>query len=613
MKKNVILLFLLVLLLASFSIKKLRAVPDTLDLRANAQLSINFLKGSMDMSQEGVPYFTTYFGSNTPALVHKVYDLDEDPGRWLYGFFSARQVSGSVDGLDREKVLKDYLISRMSHNDGLVYLPNYSLMCSVSGAHSAWMWGNRSDFMGLLCLYMEKEDPEIKMQLERTVNTLYKLALKGDVGYYLNQNYYASDTKPDSTKPAIVGQNMGGWITPLIKYYEWTGNKRAFELASGFADFIVKHHKESLSEVNSAAYGVADNDFSIKKNTSSSEKERVLKIANTHGALFTIGGILRVAEISHNSDQVKWAKGLLDYTIQHLATSFGWMPEHEDNRLLGPSETQSSEGCSLADLINCCIYLARNGYPEYWNQVERYTRNYLEEAQLKNTGWMPASLKREDNVHETYHNIAQRVKGSYVGWGDPNDWVNPTARVRNAVQNCCGPQCAWATYLVWHNIVTKNEQGVFVNLLLNKRSPWCEVLSYQPYTGRVDVEMYVNSNVHILVPDWVVRSAVSVKVNGTETAASWDGTYLVLKNKRKGDKIVVNYPMRITTRTDTIPGKGVYKTMWKGNTVIGIDPVGKIAPLFQRKAMLTTICPMKQEQVLEEGARVQIPMDEIDW
>ncbi|HXB07959.1 MAG TPA: hypothetical protein VNW04_12600, partial [Puia sp.] len=97
------------------------------------------------------------------------------------------------------------------------------------------------------------------------------------------------------------------------------------------------------------------------------------------------------------------------------------------------------------------------------------------------------------------------------------------------------------------------------------------------------------------------------------TAANWDGTYIVLKNKRKGDKIVVKYPMRITTRTDTISGKGVYRTIWKGNTVIGIDPAGKIAPLFQRKAMLTAICPMKQEQVLEEGARVQIPMEEIDW
>lgn len=612
MKKNAAFLFLLALLLASFNIKRVRYVPNTLDLRANAKLSINFLKGSMDMNQEGVPYFTTYFGSNTPALVHKVYDLDEDPGRWLYGLFSARQVSGSVDGMGQEKVLKDYLISRMTHDDGLVYLPNYSLMCSVSGARGAWMWGNRSDFMGLLCLDMEKDDPEIKMQLEKTVNTLYKLALRGDVGFYLNQDYYAYNAKPDSAKPAFVGQNTGGWITPLIKYYEWTGNKRAFELAKGFADFVVKHHSTSLSAVNSAAYGVADNDFSLKKSTGS-QKERVLKIANTHGALFTIGGILRVAEITHNSDQIIWARKLLDYTIQHLATSFGWMPEHEDDRLLAPGETQSSEGCSLADLINCCIYLARNGYPEYWNQVERYTRNYLEEAQLKNTNWMPASLNLEDNVHESYRNFAQRVKGSYVGWGDPNDFVNPTARVRNAVQNCCGPQCAWATYLVWHNIVTKNEQGVFINLLLNKRSPWCEVLSYQPYSGRVDVEMYVNSDVHILVPDWVIKSEVSVKVNGTAITPGWDGPYLVLKDRKKGDRIVVNFPMRITTRTDTIPGKGVYKTTWKGNTVIGIDPAGKIAPLFQRKSMLATTCPMKQEQVLEDGARVQIPMDEIDW
>jgi hypothetical protein len=459
---------------------------------------------------------------------------------------------------------------------------------------------------------MVKDEPEIKMHLDQAVNTLYKLAIPGDVGYYLNQDYYAFNSKPDSSKAPYVGQNMGGWITPLIKYYQWTGNKKAFELASGFADFIIKHHGTSLSDLNPASYGVAAGDFDVK-NSKAAPKKKVLKIANTHGALFTIGGILRLAEITHNKEQIAWAKNLLDYTIQHLASSFGWMPEHEDDRMLGPGNTQSSEGCSVADLVNCCIYLARNGYPQYWNQVERYTRNYLEEAQLKNTGWMTTSLKREDNVHETYDHVPQRVIGSYVGWGDPNDFVNPNARAKNSVQNCCGPHCAWATSLVWHNIVSKNERGIFVNLLLNKRTPWCEVLSYHPYTGRVDVEMYVNSTVHILVPDWVKKSEVLIRVNGKSVIPEWYGDYVVLKNQKKQDRITVDYPERITTFTDTIPGKGVYRTTWKGNTVVGIDPAGKIVPLFQRKNMLTASCPMKQELVFEQGARAQIPMDEIDW
>lgn len=612
-KKNVVIVFLLVTILASFRHEKFHGVPDTLDLRKNARLSLNFLKGTMDMNQEGIPYFTTYFGNNTTALAHKMYDLDEDPGRWLYGFFSARQISGSLEGMAHEKMLKDYLISRMIHNDGLVYLPKYSLLCSVSGTDSAWMWGNRSAFMGLLCLYMVKEDPEIKMHLERAINTLYKLAIPGDVGYFLNQDYYTHDGKIDPAKVPVVGQNMGGWITPLIKYYQWTGNKKAFELANGFTDFIVKHHGASLSDMNAASYGVAEGDFDLK-NKVSSQKNKVLKISNTHGALFTIGGILRVAEISHNKEHIAWAKNLLDYTIQHLATSFGWIPEHEDDRMLGTSHTQSSEGCSVADLVNCCIYLARNGYPEYWNQVERYTRNYLEEAQLKNTNWMPAaSFKREDDVHESYQDVPQRVQGSYVGWGDPNDFVNPNARAKNSIQNCCGPHGAWATYLVWHNIVTKKKQGIFINLLLNKRTPWCEVLSYHPYTGRVEVDMYVNSNVHLIVPDWVKKSEVILKVNGAAITPSWEGPYLVLKNQKRGDKLVVDYPMRITTLSDTIPGKGVFKTSWKGNTVTGINPAGKIVPLFQRKNMLSAICPMKQEPVLDRDARIQIPMEDIDW
>ena len=612
MKKSVIpVLFCAAFFLSALPVK-IRHIPATLDLRDNAKLSINFLTRSMDMNQNGVPYFTTYFGSDVSAFVHKVYDLDENPGRWLYGLFSARQVCGSVNGLSQENVLKDYLVSRMVHDNGLVYLPKYSLMCSVTGEDSAWMWGNRSDFMGLLCLYIENDDPTIRVHLEKAVNTLYKLAIPGDVGFYLNQDYYGYPNNPDFSKEPIIGQNMGGWITPLIEYYKWTGNKKAFELASGFADYIVKHHDSSSSVITPSAYGVVEGDFNVTSNKPG-HKKRVLKIANTHGALFTIGGILRVAEIAHDTNQVKWAKKLVDYTIKHLATSFGWVPEHEDDRLLGPSETQSSEGCAVADLINCCIYLARNGYPEYWNLVERYTRNYLEEAQLKNSSWMNSTFGRKDNVHESYIKIPERAIGSYVGWGDPNDFVNPTARAKNSIQNCCGPHCAWATYLVWHNIVTKNNEGVYVNLLLNKRTPFCEVLSYLPYNGRVDVEMYVNSNLHLMIPDWVKKSEVVLKVNGAVANTEWDNAYLLVANLKKGDKITINYPMRIVTMADTIPGKGIYRTTWKGNTVVNIDPKGKIVPLFQRKYMLNNTCPTKEQLVLENGARAQIPMEDIDW
>lgn len=597
----------------SSGVDRFREIPHTLDLRSNARLSINFLKGTMDRHQVGVPYFTIYFGADPVALSHKVYDLDENPGRWLYGFVSAREVVGSVNGIDCEKVLKDYLFSRVVHNDGMVYLPKYSPMCSVSEGDSAWMWGNRSAFMGLLSLYMVRDDAEIKEHLDKAVNALYGLVIQGDGGLYLNQDYYAYNSKVDASKPPLLGQNMGGWITPLVKYYQWTGNEKAMELANGFADFIVKHHAAVVRNDEPSSLGVVAGDMTGNRIRSPRLENDVLKIANVHGALFTIGGVLRVAEMNHNIEQVAWAMKLVDYTIEHLATSFGWVPEHEHDRMLGRSDTQSSEGCAVADLVNCCIYLARNGHSEYWNQVERYTRNYLEEGQLKNTDWLPHSVKREDTVKESYDEIPARVRGAYVGWGDPNDFVNPAARAPRAVQNCCGPHCAWATSLVWHNIVRKNDRGVYINLMLNKRTPWCEVLSYHPYKGQVDVEMYVDSTVHILVPDWVNKSQVTLRINGNEDRPIWDDSYLILRDRLQGDKIVVDYPMRIVTITDTIKGKGVYHTRWKGNTVVSIDPQGKIVPLFQRDSMLSESCPMKQERVLERGARVEIPLDEIDW
>jgi hypothetical protein len=110
-----------------------------------------------------------------------------------------------------------------------------------------------------------------------------------------------------------------------------------------------------------------------------------------------------------------------------------------------------------------------------------------------------------------------------------------------------------------------------------------------------------------------VEGKVTMKINGQEHPLVWEGAYLVVKERRLGDRIVVDYPMRVVTLTDTIKGKGVFRTKWKGNTVVSIDPPGEIYPLFQREHLLSDHCPMKRERILERGARVENPVDEIDW
>jgi hypothetical protein len=48
-------------------------------------------------------------------------------------------------------------------------------------------------------------------------------------------------------------------------------------------------------------------------------------------------------------------------------------------------------------------------------------------------------------------------------------------------------------------------------------------------------------------------------------------------------------------------------------SVFSCAPRGPTAPLFRREAMLSDDCPMKDERVLERGARVEIPSEEIEW
>ena len=79
---------------------------------------------------------------------------------------------------------------------------------------------------------------------------------------------------------------------------------------------------------------------------------------------------------------------------------------------------------------------------------------------------------------------------------------------------------------------------------MNKRTHWCEVSSYRPYEGKVEVEMYENNNLFVRIPGWVNKPDVTVMRNGNSIDVKWSGDYITASDLKTGDKFTVNYPMR---------------------------------------------------------------------
>ena len=250
------------------------------------------------------------------------------------------------------------------------------------------------------------------------------------------------------------------------------------------------------------------------------------KKVNFHSILFALAGILRVGTYTGNKKYIAWAKKMYDSIVKHWGTDFGWVAEHPNNSKLDwEGAKQSGETCTTVDYIDTAIRLALAGYPEYWNHAERYARNYLQEAQLKDISWMKPGVKKKRSHRKfVYGDIPNMVKGCYVGWGAPNDFVNPHARKSgmHALQHCCGPHGAIGNFLVWHHIITKNDKGLSVNFAISRDSKWATVDSYQPYQGRVDVTMKVNDNLQIRVPDWAAKNKIKLSIDGiVEKGCDW--------------------------------------------------------------------------------------------
>ena len=109
-----------------------------------------------------------------------------------------------------------------------------------------------------------------------------------------------------------------------------------------------------------------------------------------------------------------------------------------------------------------------------------------------------------------------------------------------------------------------------VNLSLNRKTKWVEVLSYRPYQGKVMVRIHDAPVVHNRIPDQVNRQKVNVKINGVDHDVEWRRSYVRINNQCSGDEVVVTYSLRgITVGEKILSFKNEeFSVTWCGDTII---------------------------------------------
>ena len=576
-------------------------IPDTLDLAKRAELALHAITRMVDPNRNYALYSIARFNRRPPVLQLSDGDgIDGGAcaGKQFESLLLLRIMSGSTDNLEIDK---GWMQSRLdiTGEDGIVYwLPSMIVNANYPAPFEEPYASVESEGRHILALcmwYQHDKNPLWKRLIEKKVRRLTELAVQEeDFAYFTNRPYLPSSRAgevmftADDTAETVKdpSQGRGRFDNPhsahqvnfmlsrsLCVAYRLTGYEPALELAGKIIRGVVKHQKGF------------------------DEDGRWL-LWHFHTSTASLLAILEYAIVTKDTELLELGRKGYEYGKVIGDPLVGFFPE-----LVPGSERyirrhiMTCETCEVADMIGLSLKLTRAGVGDYWEDVDRWVRNQFVENQLTSVDWVekvPAeafqflpSVLEEKPVEAWESTEIQRAVGSFAVSALPNDWGLASSHY------CCTGNAGRTLYWIWDSILTHKEESVQVNLLLNRASPWLDVNSHLPYEGRVELKIKEAKEVAVRIPEWTNHEKVFCTVNGQAQEFAWSGNYVEVGDLKEGDRLTVKFPMREKTQFRVIGGSP-YKLTIKGNTVVDIDPKGKINPIYQRDQYKQETAPLKK-------------------
>jgi hypothetical protein len=493
--------------------------------------------------------------------------IGDTDSRMDYAWIYMREMSGLQVGREVQDGVRRRILSYIGE-DGFswVKLNHYMESNDPNIPYGISTWATMKAILSLSETYAQTEDINIRRIARKAFEALLSLAswdtgrawYKGGGGPIVNGEWYP--TGQTYSYPAIIAH--------ILRYWEVTRDEEAFDFACALADGMLAGLQENIPENNKI-----QEDGSFK--------------GHTHTTLHAVWGIAYLGAITRNPRYIEYARRVYEYVL-NCGTDYGWFPcAMWDNTVRGVSET-----CAVADMITIGTWLAKAGYPEYWDNVERAVRNYLRYAQFFiTTPYKELYLELNQNcsseeIKDSLDTL-QSLQGGFLCCTKPNDIiVLPYYEDRRGMfmAGCCIAEGMRALYTVWKNIVTLGERGeVFINMALNRNAKEATVISHYPDEGGLSVIAKKQGTFFIRPPVWTPRREVVTLYNNQEITPKWRGDYVEFSNVTSGDMLTVKYLLPSFTQKIQINDQE-YKVIWKGNTVVEVESLTPPRlPLFSKE------------------------------
>jgi hypothetical protein len=599
-------------------------VPDTLDIAERAKLGIHVLTSITDPDADYEIFWLVDFSRNPPVMLHDFNDWVTNCEGLMEALPLLRMATGSNLNDNVDPVWMTSLL-RSIGPDGLVYIPLSGrpwsrISAPLTYLEPVWSNGAKLKFSDpsisqvatpvtcermisvMTIYYLRDENPMWKTAIEHIIQRLSEFAvIQGDYAYMP-----AGSIEPKSlygTGPMPLGfmaeETSARLIQGLAQYYKVTGYEPAIELAGKLTRYL-RFHAQYYEPGGPPLVGP---DEKIWFKSYGIEKVRYGGHGHAHG--IGLVSALEYAMAVDDKDTLTFVQSSYEWLRANGSSQVGFFPE-----IFIPGYDRC-EADTIADMITMALKLSVAGVGDYWDDADRWTRNHFAESQLTDPAWVnrlaERSAVKKVEPNATADHVAERNVGAFAGWSTGNDWVAQSPTHTYSIQHCCSGNSCRTLYYLWQYILEFQNGSLRINLLLNRASESCDIHSYVPYEGKVDLKIKTNcARTLVRMPEWVGGGSrtVSCEVNGQKRALKWQGRYIDLGPARMGDRITVKFPIGDQTMRATIGGVD-YKLELRGNTVVSIDPPGRNGPLYERTYYRQTTTWRKVNRFL--------PSQKINW
>ncbi|MEK6797308.1 MAG: hypothetical protein AABZ39_21205 [Spirochaetota bacterium] len=532
---------------------------EPFDIHAVAARGMNYITSMVDEAYDHLPYWFIQINESPAYARHVRVDDAELVASWYEAIVALEKMNGATERSNAVKGgLKRHLLRSWGPKSLRYHEPYpWSNTQHASFHEMGWVLAG----MNQLCRD-EPNNSDAYDKSKRLVEGLRSLAIQRTTRTFWSGDFPMGETVYEF--PSDIYLPNEGFVDERVTGRGETSIRNAVLLEPLVARAIEFEDTVALD----LAVGIANHMLGLSRYFNYKGEF----FGHVHSAVWFAIGLVKLGGFIKNERYVEKAVQIFEY-VRSLSSEFGWVPEYAQWH---PMEEEHCETCCIKDMIVFALEAVELGY-DYWDLINKYTRNQLTEQQIKDGCFISTADKADENGY-TWKNIDTRAVGGWSGGGEPNSLS--LSRFRS-IAGCCVGTAPVALGMVYEKTIEEKNGGIYINFPIPRESSAAVIKTGYPNDGSMHVTMRTDGDVLIRHYDWMGEQC-SVTVNGTARPVAYRDNCMLIEKASRGDVIVLTHALNERVSHETVRGLSMHIT-WRGSDVVRMDPPGLPVQMYQRE------------------------------